>query len=123
MGFITIVACCTGSKLISKNFRMAYDAETRVRTYNPGKLSYASGNTPGIVAGETPRPGLTRRTRRPSLVCEISAISRRFEHDPIPYALETDWPVGAAGLETLHLRIKIRPRLSARGGGIRTCAS
>ena len=24
------------------------------------------------------------------------------ERDPIPYALETDWPVGAAGFETLQ---------------------
>src|SRR3954449_12835443 len=27
------------------------------------------------------------------------------ERDPIPYALETDWPVGAAGFEPLHLEI------------------
>jgi hypothetical protein len=32
-----------------------------------------------------------------------------FERDPIPYALETDWPVGAAGFEALHLRIGIGP--------------
>jgi hypothetical protein len=25
-----------------------------------------------------------------------------FERDPIPYALETDWPVGAAGFEPVH---------------------
>jgi hypothetical protein len=30
-----------------------------------------------------------------------------FERDPIPYALETDWPVGAAGFEPLHIRIGI----------------
>jgi hypothetical protein len=36
------------------------------------------------------------------------AISRLFERDPIPDALETDWPVGAAGFEPLHLRIGIR---------------
>jgi len=35
-----------------------------------------------------------------------AAISRHFERDPIPYALETDWPVGAAGFEPLHLRIR-----------------
>jgi hypothetical protein len=28
--------------------------------------------------------------------------------DLIPYALETDWPVGAGGFEPLHLRIRIR---------------
>ena len=27
--------------------------------------------------------------------------------DPIPYALETDWPVGVAGFEPLHIRIGI----------------
>jgi hypothetical protein len=31
-----------------------------------------------------------------------AAISRHFERDPISYALETDWPVGAGGLEPLH---------------------
>ena len=44
---------------------------------------------------------------RPSVVCKMSAISRRFERDLIPYALETDWPVGAAGFEPLHLEIRI----------------
>jgi hypothetical protein len=39
-------------------------------------------------------------------VCEMSAISRRFERDLIPYALETDCPLGAAGLEPPHLGIK-----------------
>jgi hypothetical protein len=29
------------------------------------------------------------------------------KRDPIPYALETDWPVGAAGFEPLHSRIGI----------------
>ncbi len=29
-----------------------------------------------------------------------------FERDPIPYALDTDWPVGAAGFEPLHLEIR-----------------
>ena len=38
---------------------------------------------------------------------ENAAISRHFERDPIPYALETDWPVGAAGFEPLHIRIGI----------------
>jgi hypothetical protein len=27
---------------------------------------------------------------------------------PTPYALEADWPVGAAGFEPLHIRIGIR---------------
>jgi hypothetical protein len=33
--------------------------------------------------------------------------TRHFERDPISYALETDWPVGAAGFEPLHIRIGI----------------
>src|SRR5262245_38715703 len=109
---------------------------------NPGKLSYASANMPGIVAGETLRCGLTRRSlrtrrgaggrryhdtkispseterrnptsitsfraRRPSLVCEMSAISRHFERAPILYALETDWPVEAGGFEPPHLNFRI----------------
>jgi hypothetical protein len=32
---------------------------------------------------------------------------RFVTRDPIPYALETDWPVGAAGFEPLHIRIGI----------------
>ena len=35
-----------------------------------------------------------------------AAISRHFEHSPLRYALETDWLVGAAGFEPLHLKIK-----------------
>ncbi len=31
-----------------------------------------------------------------------AAISWHFERDPIPYALDTDWPVGAAGFEPVH---------------------
>jgi hypothetical protein len=46
-----------------------------------------------------------------------------FERDLIPYALETDWPVGAGGFEPLHFRIGISRRLSAGGGRIRTYAS
>ncbi len=38
----------------------------------------------------------------------VPALSRHFERDPIPYALETDWPVGAAGFEPLHSGIEIR---------------
>ena len=34
------------------------------------------------------------------------ALSRHFERDPIPYALETDWPAGAAGFEPLHREIR-----------------
>ena len=37
-----------------------------------------------------------------------AAISRHFERDPIPYALETDWPLEAGGFEPLHFRIGIR---------------
>ena len=29
-----------------------------------------------------------------------------FERDPIPYALETDWPVEAGGFEPLHFGIR-----------------
>src|SRR5262249_14606397 len=35
-----------------------------------------------------------------------AAISWHFEREPIPYALETDWPVGAGGFEPLHLEIE-----------------
>jgi hypothetical protein len=44
------------------------------------------------------------------------------KRDPIPYALETDWPVGAAGLEPLHLRSQFAKTLS-QGERIRTSAS
>jgi hypothetical protein len=37
-----------------------------------------------------------------------AAISWHFERAPIPYALETDWPVGAAGLAPPH---QVRARL------------
>ena len=47
-------------------------------------------------------------------MCEMSAISRRFERDLIPYALETDCPLEAAGFEHLHSRIGIAKTLSSR---------
>src|SRR4051794_29469431 len=40
------------------------------------------------------------------------AISRHFERDPIPYALDSDWPVGAGEFEPLHLKIGIAKTLS-----------
>jgi hypothetical protein len=42
-----------------------------------------------------------------------AAISWHFERDPIPYALDTDWPVEAGGFEPLHLRIGIPQTLSS----------
>ena len=48
------------------------------------------------------------RRRRPDPYKRNAAISWHFECDPIPYALETDWPVGAAGLAPLH---QVRARL------------
>jgi hypothetical protein len=30
------------------------------------------------------------------------------KRDPIPYALETDWPVGARGFEPLRIRTRLR---------------
>jgi hypothetical protein len=35
------------------------------------------------------------------------AAPKRASAYPVPYALETDWPVGAAGFEPLHIRIGI----------------
>ena len=54
------------------------------------------------------------RRRRPSPYERNAAISRHFERDPIPYVLETDWPVEAAGFEHLHSRIGIAKTLSSR---------
>jgi hypothetical protein len=48
------------------------------------------------------------RRRRPGPYQRNDAISRHFERDPIPYALETDWPVGAVGLEPLHCEVSDR---------------
>jgi hypothetical protein len=41
----------------------------------------------------------------------------RWERDPIPYALETDWPVGAAGFEPPHSGIEIRQDSSLGAAG------
>ena len=46
-----------------------------------------------------------------------AAISRHFERDPIPYALETDWPVGAGGFRTSAFQNRNSPRLSAWAAG------
>jgi hypothetical protein len=52
------------------------------------------------------------------------SISAMVDGSPAVAAmpLQTDCPLGATGLETLHFRSD-SPRLSARGGGIRTSAS
>src|SRR3954447_9098889 len=60
------------------------------------------------------------RRRRPSPYERNAAISRHFEREPIPYALETDWPVEAAGFEPLHLRSEFTKTLSL-GDRTRTC--
>ena len=54
------------------------------------------------------------RRRRPRPYERNAAISWHFERVPIPYALETDWPVEAAGFEHLHSRIEIAKTLSSR---------
>ena len=51
-----------------------------------------------------------------------ASISWHFERDSIPYALETDWPVGAAGFEPLHIESEFAKTLSP-GGRTQTCAS
>jgi hypothetical protein len=52
----------------------------------------------------------------------VSFFGMHFERDPIPYALETDWPVEAAGFEPLHL-MRTCTKTLRLGGRIRTSAS
>src|SRR6476659_9496801 len=52
--------------------------------------------------GESVAP-LIRNRKRWSSTIRVD----HFERDPIAYALETDWPVGAGGFEPLH-RCEIR---------------
>jgi hypothetical protein len=47
-----------------------------------------------------PKLDLAHGSRRDASALDASA--RQLERDPIPYALETDWPVGAEGFETSH---------------------
>src|SRR5712672_2836597 len=44
-----------------------------------------------------------KETRQALRAQPMAGIPQR---DPISYALETDWPVGAAGFEPLHLEIR-----------------
>ncbi len=53
---------------------------------------------------------------RKSLV--LALVSRAAERDPMPYALETDWPVGAGGFEPLHLRIEFAKDSQPGAGGL-----
>src|SRR5258705_9488047 len=57
------------------------------------------------------------RTRRRGPFGRNGAILRHFERDAIPYALETGWPVEAAGFEPLHFGI----RSPAVDHGLRLC--
>ena len=52
----------------------------------------SSASLPGFNWGATINAGFLNSQR----------AFRGWERDPIPYALETDWPVGAAGFEPLH---------------------
>ena len=47
-----------------------------------------------------------------------AAISWHFERDPIPYALETDWPVGHVRLELRNVDANYRFERSHRFAGI-----
>ena len=71
--------------------------------------------TGGRNGASIARPSPVSRSRRPGPYERNAAISRHFERDPIPYALETDWPVGAAGFEPLHLGLQLAQELPARG--------
>jgi len=35
-------------------------------------------------------------------MCEMPPFQRHFERDAIPYTLDLDWPVGAAGFEPVY---------------------
>ena len=61
------------------------------------------------------------RTRRPAHICEISRYGAVFERTFIFDAFETDWLVGAAGFEPLHLGLQLA-RDSSQGVRIRTSA-
>ena len=64
------------------------------------------GDTPNSAAPPGKHENLDLTPARGQRIFERNAaISWHFERDPSPYALETDWPVGAAGFEPLHLEI------------------
>ena len=50
-----------------------------------------------------PRPSSAELSEQAVLMDETAPNRGIFERDPIPYALDTDWPVGAAGFELPHL--------------------
>ena len=59
-----------------------------------------------VVGDSRPKSRFGRQFRHTetSPYVRNAAISWHFERDPIPYALETDWPVEAAGFEHTHLK-------------------
>jgi hypothetical protein len=56
--------------------------------------------------------------RGDDILIEETPISRHFERDPIPYALETDWPVGAARFEPLYIEIISTGGLDRHSAGL-----
>jgi hypothetical protein len=65
----------------------------------------SAGNVMEYLAANSAHCGLMSAnftTGDQILMNENAAISWHFERDPTPYALETDWPVGAGGVEPLH---------------------
>jgi hypothetical protein len=93
-----------GAEVRGENFKTVGEFTVREGEKVPFVLTYGSP-----IAMQTMQHGIPARCRRQH--------SHRlcFERDPIPYALETDWPVEAAGFETLHFRIGVRqdPQLGA----------
>ena len=77
------------------------------------------GDTPNSAAPPGKHENLDLTPARGQRIFERNAaISWHFERDSIPYALETDWPVGAAGLEPLHIRIGICEDSQPWGAGL-----
>ena len=73
---------------------------------NPGGCSITSDQLGELGLSRLRLFGLTLAAQQPPVSPLPS--KNRWERDPIPYALETDWPVGAAGFEPLHSGIEIR---------------
>jgi len=73
-----------------------------MRSWNTPLRKTRHQNIPLRDSNRKPTFVASFRTPRLNAYLRNAAISRRFERDPIPYALETDCPLEAAGFEPPH---------------------
>ncbi len=100
LGYVQVTLQFELSRQIDGAVSDTLSATNAATAYLPANLPYPRSSARSIRL--TPRSVLNGIFYVLWTGCQSKALPRIY---PIPYALETDWPVGAAGFEPLHLEI------------------